>query len=54
MKKYLLLTFLFTSSIIYAQVPEDAIRYSFYPQSGTARNMAVGRSEERRVGKECA
>ena len=42
MKIYLLLTFLFTSTIIFAQVPEDAIRYSFYPQSGTARNMAVG------------
>ncbi len=42
MKIYLLLSFLFISSIIYAQVPEDAIRYSFYPQSGTARNMAIG------------
>ncbi len=42
MKKYLLLSFLFSSTIIYAQVPEDAIRYSFYPQSGTARNMAIG------------
>ena len=42
MKIYLLLSSLFISSIIYAQVPEDAIRYSFYPQSGTARNMAVG------------
>ncbi len=42
MKKYVLLSFLFTSSIIYAQVPEDAIRYSFYPQNGTARNMAIG------------
>lgn len=42
MKKYLLLPLLFLSTIIYAQVPEDAIRYSFYPQSGTARNMAVG------------
>jgi len=42
MKKYLLLPLLFISTIIYAQVPEDAIRYSFYPQSGTARNMAVG------------
>lgn len=42
MKVYLLLSFLFISSIIYAQVPEDAIRYSFYPQSGTARNMAIG------------
>jgi hypothetical protein len=27
---------------MYAQVPEDAIRYSFYPQNGTARNMAIG------------
>ncbi len=42
MKIYLLLTFLLTGSSIYAQVPEDAIRYSFYPQSGTARNMAIG------------
>ncbi len=42
MKKYLLLPLLFISSFIYAQVPEDAIRYSFYPQSGTARNMAIG------------
>lgn len=42
MKIYLLLSLLFLSSTIYAQVPEDAIRYSFYPQSGTARNMAIG------------
>lgn len=42
MKIYLLLSFLFISTIIYAQVPEDAIRYSFYPQNGTARNMAIG------------
>lgn len=42
MKKYLPLPLLLISSCIYAQVPEDAIRYSFYPQSGTARNMAVG------------
>jgi hypothetical protein len=42
MKIYLLLIFLLTGSLIYAQVPEDAIRYSFYPQSGTARNMAIG------------
>lgn len=25
-----------------AQVPEDALKFSFYPQNGTARNMAVG------------
>lgn len=42
MKKYVLFIFLISSSVIYAQVPEDAIRYSFYPQSGTARNMAIG------------
>jgi hypothetical protein len=42
MKKYLLLSSLLISKFIYAQVPEDAIRYSFYPQSGTARNMAIG------------
>jgi hypothetical protein len=42
MKIYLLLIFLLTGSLMYAQVPEDAIRFSFYPQSGTARNMSVG------------
>ena len=42
MKKYLLPLLLIISSVIYAQVPEDAIRYSFYPQNGTARNMAIG------------
>ena len=42
MKLYLLLPLLLISSVIYAQVPEDAIRYSFYPQNGTARNMAIG------------
>jgi hypothetical protein len=42
MKIYLLLFLLFSGSIIYAQVPEDAIRYSFYPQNGTARNMSIG------------
>lgn len=26
----------------YAQVPEDAIRYSWFPHNGTARNMATG------------
>lgn len=42
MKKYILLSALFISSKIIAQVPEDAIRYSFYPQNGTARNLAIG------------
>jgi hypothetical protein len=42
MKKYLLVFTLFITTTIKAQVPEDALRYSFYPQSGTARNMAIG------------
>jgi hypothetical protein len=43
MKKYILfVTLLLTSKFIFAQVPEDAIRYSFYPQNGTARNVAIG------------
>lgn len=42
MKIYLLLYFLLFNSIIYAQVPEDAIRFSFYQQNGTARNLAIG------------
>ncbi|MBP6432106.1 MAG: hypothetical protein KA319_10085 [Ferruginibacter sp.] len=43
MKKHILfLSLLLTSKLIYAQVPEDAMRYSFYPQSGTARNVAIG------------
>ena len=27
---------------MYAQVPEDAVRYSWYPQNGTARALAFG------------
>ena len=46
MKKYLPLfclhLCLLLSSALYAQVPEDALRYSFYPQNGTARNLAIG------------
>ena len=42
MQKILLLVCLFISTTIYAQVPEDALRYSFYPQNGTARNLAIG------------
>ena len=41
-KKYLLLIGLFISIVAAAQVPEDALRYSFYPQNGTARNLAIG------------
>jgi hypothetical protein len=42
MKKYLLPFSLFISIAVSAQVPEDAIRFSFYPQNGTARNLAIG------------
>ncbi len=42
MKKYILLPTLFISSIMYAQIPEDVLRYSFFPQSGTARSLAIG------------
>ena len=42
MKKYLLLSFLMISYSVYAQIPEDVLRYSYYPQSGTARSMAIG------------
>ncbi len=42
MKKYLLLFFLLPAATVFAQVPEDAIRYSWYPQNGTARTLAVG------------
>lgn len=42
MKKYILFYFLFITTKIFAQVPEDALRYSYYPSTGTARNMAIG------------
>ncbi len=42
MKKYLLLILLYPVAATYAQAPEDAIRYSWYPQNGTARNLAIG------------
>ena len=42
MKKYLLLAFLFPIVNSFAQVPEDAARYSWYPQNGTARTLAIG------------
>jgi len=42
MKRYLLLPALLISTVIYAQIPEDVLRYSFYPQNGTARNLAIG------------
>jgi hypothetical protein len=42
MKKYLLILSLISTGKIFAQVPEDAIRYSYYPQNGSARNLAIG------------
>lgn len=42
MKKYILLLFLYPATSVIAQVPEDALRYSWYPQNGTARNLAIG------------
>ena len=42
MKKYLLLVFLFIGHYVFAQIPEDVLRYSFFPQNGTARNLAIG------------
>jgi hypothetical protein len=42
MKKYLLSAFLFAAVNSFAQIPEDAVRYSWYPQNGTARTLAIG------------
>lgn len=42
MKKYLLLPVLLISGAIYAQIPEDVLKYSFFPQNGTARVVAIG------------
>ncbi len=43
MKKIVLLfSIMYTGMESHAQVPEDAIRYSWYPHNGTARYMAIG------------
>jgi hypothetical protein len=42
MKKFLFISILFISAKAMAQVPEDAVRYSWYPQNGTARTLAIG------------
>lgn len=43
MKKYLLFSFLLsTAALLHAQVPEDVLRYSFFPQNGNARSLAIG------------
>ncbi len=42
MKKYLLIPFLFSCITISAQIPEDVLKYAFFPQSGTARSLSIG------------
>lgn len=42
MRYFTFLFFLMVSGMANAQVPEDAVRFSWYNQFGTARNMAIG------------
>jgi len=42
MKRILTFSLLFFCAIVKGQIPEDAIRYSWYPQNATARILAVG------------
>jgi hypothetical protein len=42
MKKIILFSIHFIGLAAIAQIPEDALKYSFYPQAGTARNLAIG------------
>ncbi len=42
MKKTLTIFLLFIVSKTIAQIPEDAMRYTWFPQSGTARSQAIG------------
>lgn len=42
MKKILPLLFLSVSINVFGQNPADVVNYSFYPQNGTARNLAIG------------
>ncbi|HET9056157.1 MAG TPA: hypothetical protein VFN30_04840 [Chitinophagaceae bacterium] len=42
MKKILSLTLILVALNAIAQNPADVLRYSFYPQNGTARNLAIG------------
>ena len=42
MQKILTLAAVFFVTNTYAQIPEDAVRYSWYPQNGTARTLAIG------------
>ncbi len=42
MQKYFTIFILFIATKSFAQIPEDAVRYSWYPQNGTARCLAIG------------
>jgi hypothetical protein len=42
MNKFILTLLLISSAKLFAQIPEDVIKYSFYPQNGTARSLAIG------------
>ena len=42
MKKYILFIFILSSARSFAQVPEDAIRYSWFPQNASARISGAG------------
>lgn len=42
MKKHLLSLIIFAGSASFAQIPEDALKFSYFPQAGSARNQAIG------------
>ena len=42
MQKIFTIVSFFIATKTIAQIPEDAIRYSWYPQTGTARALAIG------------
>ena len=42
MKKFLLTSTCIVCILQFAQLPEDVLRYSFYPQRGSARITATG------------
>ncbi|RYY50908.1 MAG: hypothetical protein EOO06_02310 [Chitinophagaceae bacterium] len=42
MKKFIYIFLLLPAAHSFAQVPEDAIRFTSYPQNGTARSLAIG------------
>lgn len=41
-KSFIICSLVFLSSALYAQIPEDALKYSWQPVNGTARIAAVG------------